>query len=84
MSLGASMLPTIVQEVFLLKTFFETAGGLMAQTFFHWVRTVGQTKLSANFQLTMILKLKVKPGWVSVLKSTISFWTLRRPLRGPT
>ena len=34
MSLDASMLRTIVQEVFLLKTVFETAGGLTAQTFF--------------------------------------------------
>ena len=76
MSMDASMLPTIVQEVFLLKTFFETAGGLTAQIFFYGVRTVRQTKLSANLQLTMILKLKVKPGWVSVLKSTMSFWTL--------
>ena len=84
MSLDASVLRTIVQEVFLLKTFFETAGGLTDQTFFRGVRTVGQTKLSPNLQLTMILKLKVRPGWVSVLKSTMSFWTLRRPLRGPT
>ena len=28
-------------------------------------------------------ELKVKPGWVSVLKSTTSFWTQKRPLRGP-
>ena len=73
MSLDASMLPTIVQEVFLLKTFFETGGGLTAQAFFCGVRTVGQTKLSGNLQLTMILKLKVKPGWVSVLKVNHEF-----------
>ena len=73
MSLDASMLPTIVEEVFLIKTFFKTAGGLTAHTFFCKVRTVGQTKLSANLQLKMILKLKVKPGWVSVLKSTMSY-----------
>ena len=62
MSLDASMLPTIVEEVFLIKTFFKTAGGLTSHTFFCGVRTVGQTKLSANLQLKMILKLKVKPG----------------------
>ena len=84
MSLDASMLRTIVQEVFLLKTFFETAGELTDQAFFRGVRTVGQIKLSPNLQVTMILKLKVRPGWVSVLKSTMSFWTLRRLLRAPT
>ena len=80
MSLDPSTLRTIVQEVFLLKTSFKTAGGSTAQTFFHGVRTAGQTSLFSNLQLTMILKLKVKPGWVSVLKSTMSFWTQKRPL----
>jgi len=84
MSLDASTSRTIVQEVFLLKTFFEAAGGLMVQTFFRGMRAVGQTNLFPNLQLTMILKLKVKPGWVSVLKLSMSFWTLRRPLRGTT
>ena len=34
-------------------------------------------------QPPMILKLKVKSGWVSVLKSTTSFWIQRRPPHGP-
>ena len=83
MSLDALTLRTIVQEVFQLKTFFKTASGLMVQTSSRKVRTVGQTSLFANHQLTMILKLKVKPGWVSVLKSTTSLWIQRRPLCGP-
>ena len=83
MSLDALTLRTIVQEVFSPKTFFKTASGLTVQTSSRKVRTAGQTSLFANRQLTMILKLKVKPGWVSVLKSTTSFWIQRRPLRGP-
>ena len=83
MSLDALTLRTIVQEVFHLKTFFKTAGGLTVQTSSRKVRTSGQTSLFANRQLTMILKLKVKPGWVSVLKSTTSFWIQTRPLCGP-
>ena len=67
MSLDALMLQTFVQEVSQLKTFFKTAGGLTVQTSSRKVRTAGQTSLFANRQLTMILKLKVKPGWVSVL-----------------
>ena len=74
MSLDALMLRTIVEEVFQPKTFFTTAGGLTVQTSSCKVRTAGQTSLFANRQLTMILKLRVKPGWVSVLKSTTSFW----------
>jgi len=61
MSLDALTLPTIVQEVFQLKTFFKTAGGLMAHTSSHKMRTAGQSSLFANHQL-MILNLKVKPG----------------------
>ena len=78
MSLDALMLWMIVEEVFQLKTFFKTAGGLTVQTSSRKVRTAGQTSLFANRQLTMILKLKVKPGWVSVLKSTTSFWVQRK------
>ena len=78
MSLDALTLRTIVQEVFHLKTFFKTAGGLTVQTSSRKVRTSGQTSLFANRQLTMILKLKVKPGWVSVLKPTTSFWIQRK------
>ena len=73
MFLDALTLQTIVQEVFQLKTFFKTASGLTAQTSSRKVRTVGETSLFANNRLTMILKLKVKSGWVSVLKSTTSF-----------
>ena len=83
MSRDALTLRTIVQEVFHLKTFFKTAGGLTVQTSSRKVRTSGQTSLFANRQLTMILKLKLKPGWVSVLKSTTSFGIQRRPLCGP-
>ena len=77
------MLPAIAREASQLKTFFKTAGRLTVHTSSCKVKTVGQTSLLANNQLTMTLKLKVKPGWVSVLKSTTSFSIQRRPLRAP-
>lgn len=82
MSLDALMSKMIVQEVFQHKTLSKTAGGLAAQTSSHKVKTAGQTSQFVNRQLTRILKLKVKPGLVLVLKSTTSFWIQRRPLRG--
>ena len=83
MTLQASTLRTIVQGAYQLKTFFKTAAVLTVHTSSRKVRTAGETSLLANHQMTMTLKLKVKPGWVSVLKATTSFWIQRRPLRGP-
>ena len=64
------MLLTIVRGASQLKTFFKTVTGITVHTSSRKVRTAGQTSLLANYQMTMTLKLKVKPGWVSVLKST--------------